>query len=144
MESQDLKTAYDAAQDLYKEVNIEKQSLIEQQFKKIKAAMPDIIRSVSPLLDPTTFKWQFYCAGCGIKGSTSFIWENGKLKYCVLEPNVYHNWYEWPEGTVMNWPEIKQELLYSLRKRHEHMLEELKEKTDEIKNDIDYLKNMEV
>ena len=144
MKTEDLKTAYDAAQDLYKEVHLERQDLINQQFEKIKAAMPDIIRSVSPLIDPYKFRWTFYCAGCGTKGSTSFIWEDGKFKLCVMEPNVYHNWHEYPEQTVMNWPEIKHELLDTLHKTHERMLEELEEKTDQIKKDVDYLKNMEI
>lgn len=144
MEAKDLKTAYDAAQDLYKEVHIECQDLIQQQFKKIKEKMPDIIRSVSPLIDPYEFRWQTYCAGCGTKGPTSFIWEGNKLKYCVLEPNIHYNWHEYPEQTVMNWSEIKRSLLLNLRLEHEHMIKGLEEKTDKIKADVDYLKNMEV
>lgn len=144
MEAKDLKTAYDAAQDLYKEVHIECQDLIQQQFKKIKEAMPDIIKSVSPLVDPYKFKWQVYCAGFSTKDVTSFIWEDNKLKYCVLEPNIYYNWHEYPEQTVMNWSEIKRSLLLNLRLEHEHMIKGLEEKTDKIKADVDYLKNMEV
>ena len=144
MKTEDLKTAYDAAQDLYKEFHLERQDLIEQQFEKIKEKMSDIIRSVSPLIDPYKFRWTFYCAGCGTKGPTSFIWEDDKLKLCVMEPNVYHNWHEYPEQTVMNWPEIKRGLLNELHVKHTSMIEGLKAKTDEIKADVDYLKNMEV